>query len=178
MNDTMIDRNAAAKTALTGFSQHYNYDVTAMEELLEASPGAFHAFFGAAQTLGQFRGVAPKELLAIVKIATVRAEDCGPCLELALKMMAEEGVENPIIQGALHGGKGLSPEYLEVHDYARAVTLNQAMDPDCLPRLRKRWGEDVMAELAVTCLAAGLYPAIKRALGHAKSCSLFPALNS
>lgn len=57
--------------------------------------------------------------------------------------MAEE-----VIQGALRGGKGLNAEQRDVHDYARAVVLNEEMDPELLSRLRARVGEEALAETA------------------------------
>ena len=148
-----------------------------MEALMDASPGAYQAF-ESAMVMGRYQKAAPPELLTIAKLATVRAEDCGPCLELGVKMAREQGIAEPIIRGALQGGKGLSPEHLDVYKYARAVALNDAMDPELLPRLEARWGREVVAELAIAIVGVRLYPTMKRALGYAKSCSLMPGLLS
>jgi alkylhydroperoxidase family enzyme len=169
------DRLAAAREGLRAFAQHYDYDVSYLEALMEASPGTFFAFEGA-MNAGRFQKAAPTELLAIAKITALRTEDCGPCTELSIKMAREKGVPDAILRGALHGGKGLSPEHLEIHQYARAVAANEEMDPDLLPRLEARWGREVMAELALAIVGARIYPTIKRALGYAKSCSLIPGL--
>jgi hypothetical protein len=172
---TTTDRLDASREALRAFGQHYDYDVTYLEELAEMSPGAFHVF-EAAMPLGQYQKAAPTELLTIAKIAAIRAEDCGPCTELGVKMSREAGVPEPIIRGALHGGKGLNAEQLDVYTYARAVAANEEMDPELLPRLKARWGDEVIAELAIAITGTRLYPTMKRALGHAKSCALFPSL--
>jgi hypothetical protein len=165
----------AAREGLRAFGQHYDYDVSYLEALMEASPGAFFAFEGAMHA-SRFQKAAPVELLALVKITALRTEDCGPCTELAIKMGREAGVPDAIMRGALHGGKGLSPEHLEIHEFARAVTTNEEMDPEMLPRLEAHWGREVMAELGLAIVGARIYPTIKRALGHAKSCSLIPGL--
>lgn len=165
----------AARGELRAFGQHFDYDVSYLESLMQASPGAFFAFEGA-MGASRFQKAAPTELLAIVKITALRTEDCGPCTELAIKMGREAGVPNAIMRGALHGGKGLSPEHLEIHQFARAVTMNEDMDPDLLPRLEARWGREVMAELGLAIVGARIYPTMKRALGYAKSCSLIPGL--
>jgi hypothetical protein len=174
---TTTDRLDASREAIRAFGQHYDYDTTYIEELMEMSPGAFHTF-EAAMPLGQYQKAAPTELLAIVKIAAIRAEDCGPCTELGMKMAREAGVPEQIIRGALHGGKGLNVEQLDVYHYARAVAANEEMDPELLPRLMARLGGEVIAELAIAITGTRLYPTMKRALGHAKSCSLFPSLAS
>jgi hypothetical protein len=172
---TTTERLDASRGALRAFGQHYDYDVTYLEELADMSPGAFHVF-EAAMPLGQYQKAAPTELLTIVKIAAIRAEDCGPCTELGVKMAREAGVPEHIVRGALHGGKGLNAEQLDAYNYARAVAVNEEMDPELLPRLKARWGDEVIAELAIAITGTRLYPTMKRALGHAKSCSLFPSL--
>jgi hypothetical protein len=165
----------AAREGLRAFAQHYDYDVSYLEALMEASPGAFFAF-EAAMGASRFQKAAPTDLLAIVKITALRAEDCGPCTELAIKMGREAGVPDAIMSGALHGGKGLSPEHLEIYEFARAVSENEEMAPNVLPQLEARWGREVMAELGLAIVGARIYPTMKRALGYAKSCSLIPGL--
>jgi hypothetical protein len=177
MNDTLTDPLAASRESVRAFAEHYDYDVSYMEALMDASPGAFRTFENA-MAMGRFQKAAPGELLMIAKLAAVRAEDCGPCLELGVKMAREQGIPEPIIRGALHGGKGLNPEHLDVYNYARAVALNDPMDPELIPRLEARWGREVVAELAVAIAGVRLYPTMKRALGYAKSCSLMPGLLS
>lgn len=164
-----------ALEGLRAFGQHYDYDVSYLEALAEASPGAFLAFEKAMGS-GRYQKAAPFDLLAIAKITALRAEDCGPCTELCIKMAREAGVPDAVLRGALHGGKGLSPEHLEIHRFARAVAMNEDMDPDLLPRLQERWGREVMAELGLAIVSARLYPTMKRALGYDKSCSLIPGL--
>lgn len=176
MNIPNTDKLAASRENIRGFGRHYDYDVSYLEELMDASPGAFHAF-EAAMPMARVRQAAPIDLIFVAKIAAMRAQDCGPCTELSLKMAREAGVTETVIAGALHEGRGLSEEQRDVHDYARAVALNEEMAPLLLPRLKARWGAEVLAELAVNIVASRLYPTLKRALGHAQSCSLFPALH-
>lgn len=171
----MNDKIAASREALWAFGRHYHYDVSYIEELMDASPGAFQVF-EATMPMGQYQKAAPADLLAIVKIAAMRAEDCGPCSELGVKKAREMGVAEEVIRGAWYAGEGLGAEHREVYDYARAVATNGAMDADLLPRLQKRLGREVMAELALAIVATRLYPTLKRALGHGKSCSLMPEL--
>lgn len=177
MNDTpnTTDRLRAARTSIHAFGLHYDYDVSYLEELMETSPGAFLAF-EAAMGMGRYRQAAPLDLLTIAKLTASRVEDCGPCTLLGVKMAREAGVPEAVIQGALHGGKGLSAEQREVYDYARAVATNVAPDPALLHRIEQRWGREVIAELALGIVAARIYPTLKRGLGHAVSCALIPEL--
>lgn len=177
MNNTTVftDPLTASRQALQGFGRHFDYDVGYLLELMDASPEAFRAF-EAAMPMARVQKSAATEALHIAKIAAMRAQDCGPCTELGLKIAREAGVAETVIQGALRGGKGLDPEQRELHDYARAVALNEELVPELLPRLKMRLGEVALAEIAVNIVGMRLYPTLKRALGHAKSCALIPAL--
>ena len=169
------DPLAASRRALQDFGRHFDYDVGYLLELADASPEAFRAFEGA-MGMSRVQKVAPVEALHIAKIAGMRAQDCGPCTELSLKIARDAGVAEAVIQGALRGGKGLDAGQREIHDYARAVALNEEMDPELLPRLEARLGKAALAEIAVNLVGIRIYPTLKRALGHAEGCSLFPAL--
>lgn len=175
MNTQSIDPLAAARQAIQAFGQHYDYDITYLEELMDASPGAFQVF-EAAMGMGRFQKAAPEELLMLAKIAAMRVQDCGPCTLLGVKMAREKGLSETIIGGALHGGQGLNAEQRDVYDYAHGVAANEELDPELLPRLRARWGAEVVGELAVNIVSTRLYPTLKRALGHAQSCALIPEL--
>jgi hypothetical protein len=175
--ETSNDKITAARENIRAFGQHYDYDVSYLEELMDASPGAFLAFEGG-MGVGRYQKAAPKELLFIAKITATRAEDCGPCTALGLKMAKEAGVPEAVVRGAIKGGKGLSPEHLDVYHYARAVAANEHLDPELMARIEKRWGREVLAELAVAIVGSRVYPTLKRAMGHAKSCSLIPELVS
>lgn len=169
------DSLTASRQTLQDFGRHFDYDVGYLLELADASPEAFRAF-EAAMPMSRVQKAASTEALHIAKIAAMRAQDCGPCTELALKIAREAGVAEPVIQGALRGGRSLDAAQLDIHDYARAVALNEELDADLLPRLRARLGEAALAEIAVNLVGMRLYPTLKRALGHAKSCSLIPTL--
>ena len=169
------DPLTASRQALADFGRHYDYDVGYLLELADASPEAFRAF-EAAMPMARVLKAAPVEALHIAKIAAMRAQDCGPCTELALKIAREAGVAEPVVQGALRGGKALNAAQRDIHDYARAVALNEDMDPALLSRLEARLGKAALAEVAVNLVGMRLYPTLKRALGHAKSCALIPAL--
>ena len=176
MNTISTENLEASREKIRGFGRHYDYDVSYIEQLLDASPGAFLAF-EAAMPMGTYHNAAPADLLYIAKIAAMRIQDCGPCTELGVKKAREAKVPESVIQGALHGGKGLAPLQLDVYHYAQAVISYEDLPPDLLSRLESALGREVLAELALALVAARLYPTLKHALGHAKSCSLVPSLN-
>ena len=100
MNNTSSDKITASREAIRAFAQHYNYDVGYVEALMDASPGAFSAY-ETAMPMGQYQKAAPTDLLMIAKLATTQVEDCGPCLELGVKIARESKVPESIIRGHL-----------------------------------------------------------------------------
>lgn len=172
---TVPDPLSDSREALQSFGRHFDYDVGYLLALADASPEAFRAF-EAAMAMSRVQKAASAEALHIAKIAAMRAQDCGPCTELSLKIAREAGVAEAVIQGALRGGKGLDGAQRDLHDYARAVALDEEMPPDLLPRLEARLGRAALAEIAVNIVGTRIYPTLKRALGQAKSCALFPSL--
>jgi AhpD family alkylhydroperoxidase len=178
MKTSMIDEDEkvdAHREAARAFGRQQDYDVTYMEALLEASPGAYAAF-AAAMGMSRYQNKAPSDLLAIAKITATRVEDCGPCVELGIKLAREAGVSDAVIHGALFGGQGLSGPYLKVYQYARAVAANETMEPGLIEGLEDCYGREVLAELAVAIAGVKIYPTVKRALGFARSCPLMPSL--
>lgn len=169
------DELEASRKMIRGFGKHYDYDTSYLEELMDASPAAWRAF-EAAMPMARVRHAAPADLMMIAKLAAMHAQDCGPCTLLNVKMAREAGLPEATIRAVLKGGRALDPERRDVFDYARAVSLNEDMGSDLLPRLRERLGAEVLAELAVNILATKLYPTIKRALGRGQSCALIPEL--
>lgn len=175
MNTPTPEKIEAARQYLRAFGDKYDYDTTYLEVFMDASPLAFQAF-EAAMPMARVQSVAPVDLIFIVKIAAMQAEDCGPCLRLTIKMAREAGVSETIIRGPLQEGKDLSPIQYDVYRYTRAVTLNEPIDPELITHLEESLGRAALAEFAVNIVAARMYPTVKRALGYAKSCSLMPSL--
>jgi alkylhydroperoxidase family enzyme len=169
------DPMEASRQMIRGFGKHYDYDTSYLEELMDTSPAAWRAF-EAAMPMARVRQAAPVDLMMIAKLAAMHAQDCGPCTVLNVKMAREAGLPEATIRAVLKGGTALEAGQRDVFDYARAVSLNEPMDPELLPRLREKLGAEVLAELAVNILSTKLYPTIKRALGHDQSCALMPEL--
>lgn len=165
----------SSREVLRKFGAHYDYDTAYLVELLDSSQVAFRAF-EAAMPMARVRKEAPVDLIMIAKLAAMKAQDCGPCTLLTVKMAREAGVDDDTIQAVLRGGADLSETQRKVYDYAVAVALNQEMNDGLLDELKSCLGMEVIAELAVNIIATKLYPTLKRALGHSQSCTLIPEL--
>lgn len=153
------------------FGEHYDYDVTFMNEILEASPRGFAQFRGVIEMSG-LREVLPPEVSFVAKIGAYAVVDCGPCLELSLKMGREAGVSDAILRAARLNGEGLPPELARVRDYAALIAAGSTPPEEERAALRERYGAQGLVEIALNVASTLVFPALKRALGHAQSCAL------
>lgn len=175
MTDSSSFSPETSRETLRKFGAHYDYDTSYLEDLLDASPGAFQAF-EAAMPMARVHKTAPIDLIMIAKLAAMKAQDCGPCTLLSVKMAREAGLAESVIRAVLRDGGGLTDPQRDVYVYAVGVALNQELPPDLLPQLQECLGREVLAEIAVNIIATKLYPTLKRALGYAESCALIPEL--
>lgn len=170
MNSSEIE-NARAQTR--SFGAHYDYDTAYMEEMLEECPEAF-TLFSAASPMTSLRSRLPVSAHFVVRLAAMQAADCGPCLEMTIKMAREAGVVDALIRGTLQEGLGLDPEMEKLRAFAVAVTKGEEPDLAGLKSLRLLFGTAGLHEIGVNIAGTLLYPTVKRATGYAKCCALTP----
>jgi hypothetical protein len=153
------------------FDDHFGYNSDYLRELLKYSPGAY-AKYEAFLPMASYRNETDINVFFISKLATMRTEDCGACIQLNIRMALEAGVPKEIIKGALNKGEGLSKELKDIYDYSVSVSNNSPMPSGLLDKIESRWGKEVIMELAISIASTKIFPTIKRALGYAKSCTL------
>ncbi len=160
-----------AKANLQQFGQHYDYDTGYLQQLLEDSPHAYQAF-AAAQAMPNLHNVLPRDAFFVAKTAVMKTEDCGPCLNLSLKMGAEQGVDRELLKKVVTEPHSLPPHLRDIYDHAVAVIRNENDDADRMERIRNHYGIEAFAELAVVIVGCRIYPTLKRAMGMANHCEL------
>jgi len=160
-----------ADKSITAFENHYGYDATYMHNLLETAPGAYRRF-SKVIPMATHQNKIPADAFYIAKIAAMLSEDCGSCLQLAVKMALEARIARVVIQAALDGGGELPPHLYDVYNFAMAVAQNKPLDDALAARVKHRYGPEGVAELALGIAGARIFPTIKRALGYNKSCSM------
>lgn len=163
---------AIMKAAIDRFEKRYDYDATYIRDLLEASPRALRAFQGVL-TLAGFEEGAPPAALAAARIVATMAEDCGPCLQIAVKLGEEARVPAETLRGILAGDHDrMGPDASLVHRFANASLARDMATTDPLrDAVLERWGPKGLAAIALAMAAARVYPTIKYAMGHGKTCS-------
>lgn len=108
----------------------------------------------------------------IARLVATRYEDCGTCLQIVVNLAKEDGIEPAILNAALSGQVEQLPESLQdVYHFAVAVVTASGDDEVYRERLRKVFGEEALVELALAIATCRVFPTLKRALGHAQSCS-------
>jgi hypothetical protein len=160
-----------ASRYLDRFERTWAYDASYMRQLLAASPAGFLKFsLGAA---APDRRAAPPEALVAAGLAGVLAEDCGPCTQIGVDMAAAGGVKPEILRAILAGDEAAMGETASLAwRFARASLARDMIQADPLrDEIVSRWGERALVALGLTLVSARMYPTLKYALGHGRTCS-------
>ena len=153
------------------FEQEWNYDASYMRDILDASPRAAW-LFTRATALGQFRRKVPVAAWCAAGLTAVRHEDCGPCTQLGVQMAERAGVSAEVLRAVLTDNpEAMPPEVALVWRFTRAALAHDASADEYREEIMKRWGRLGLVSLAFAITAARIYPTVKYALGHGKTCS-------
>lgn len=142
-----------------------------LRDVLASSRAGFRKF-GLFMMLANHRAHAPADLWHLCRIAADMEEDCGPCTQIAVDMAAHAGVPAPVLRAAVERRfEALSPRQALAFRFAGAVAANRPEAEELRMALEAEIGKAAMADLAIAIATARVFPAMKRALGHAQSCS-------
>lgn len=123
--------------------------------------------------MADHRTAAPRDVWHVARIAAIRHEDCGPCLQIVVNEALHDGVSPIIVRAVLGNNGGALGLRL---DLARRFAMAVAAHADEAEGLRQQLvveiGEAALVDLALTIAGVRVYPTIKRALGYATSCRL------
>lgn len=169
MTQTALPDVDATRRLLRQFAELYAYDNRYLEHLLDLSPAA-HAVFAAAMGMSAHRVHLPRDAHFVAKLATLRADDCGACTQLVLRMAVEAGVPRELLRQVLRAPDELPAELRLVFAHAQQVARGENGDPERVAALRTAFGDAAFAELAVNIVGSRIYPALKRALGEENAC--------
>ena len=163
---TLVERTISRQEH--DFGQKMDY----LRDIAGASLSAFFKF-GMFVPMSRHRSAASPETSAVALIAAMQHEDCGPCLQITVDHALAEGVDPKIVKAALAGDREALPSPLgEVYRFAEAVASGSPQATALSESLRERLGRTVLVDLALGIASARVFPTLKRALGHAKSCSV------
>ena len=149
----------------------WNYDASYLHEMIDASPMSA-AKFGVLTGLVN-RKDAPAEALAAAGIVGTLAEDCGPCTQISVDMAAAGGVKPAVLRAILAGDEAaMCADAALGYRFARTSLERRLEEADAVrEEVVRRWGQKGLVALALTLTTARMYPTVKYALGHGKTCS-------
>lgn len=149
---------------LTGQSADYMRDIHA------GSPGVFWRF-AFASSLYHYSKALPPEVYSVAGIAAVRAEDCGPCVQIAVNLSLKAGISPAVIRAAATGAvEELNDDNRLAYEFAYAVATGDIAAEGLRPEVEHRWGKAGLAEIAFAVANTRSYPTLKRAMGYGQSC--------
>lgn len=159
-----------ASSHLDAFEREWNYDISYARQILDRGIDAFQAFAGV-QVLGEWNRGIPAAPLFAARIVSVRAGDCGPCLQLTVSMAERSGVDPDILRMLLAGERDRLPGDVRLAAaYTDAVLAHAAEAAELRESVLAAWGEDGLVSLAFSITAGQMYPTLKYALGHGHAC--------
>lgn len=156
---------------IAGFEQAYGYDTSYMREMLDASTRGFMRF-AKVMELSQHREDTPVDAWFAAKLAATLAEDCGPCTQLVVKMAEQAGVKTEVLRGIIGGDIALmGADAALAYRYAKTALAHDPANDALREEIQRRWGPRAVVTLALSVTSSRMYPTLKYALGHGKTCS-------
>ncbi|MEM9190212.1 MAG: hypothetical protein AAGF12_13590 [Myxococcota bacterium] len=159
------------RTEIDAFEAHYHYDSTYIRDLLDASPDTFGAF-AAGMKMSSYRDKLPLDAHFVARVAAMMGQDCGACAQLNIHMALEAGVSRAVLAALVDDPATLPDGLREVALHAHTVVANRDIDEGCAEAIRKRYGKNAFAELAVVIAGSQLFPTAKRALLRNRQCAM------
>lgn len=145
-----------------------------LEYLRHIARTSLSAFFKFAlfTPLSQHRKKLPAAAFHVARIVATQDEDCGTCVQIVVNAARQEKVPVEIVRAVVESRpEDLPADLRDVYHFAGEVVKATYMEEEYRARLRGRYGEEGLVELALAIASARVFPVTKRALGYALSCS-------
>jgi hypothetical protein len=158
------------KKKLEAFGRRWGYDTRYMQEIVDDAGVAAVMPLQALGKLSGYRKV-PADVYAGATLTASKAADCGPCLQLGVRMAEDAGVKPETIRAILeHDYPKLSKETLLGVELAIGTIARDATGEEARAEILRRWGRAGLVSLGYGIVAAQAYPTFKYAIGHGHAC--------
>lgn len=158
------------KNRLRHFERTFGYDASYAHDLLATDLSAFLAF-AKLQKLGAYRKAVPPAVRAAAGLVGTIAEDCGPCTQLGVTMALREGVDPKVLSAIVRGDEAAMPDDVRLgYRFAKAALAHDPVADELRAQVVAKWGPRAAIALAFALTTARIYPTLKYALGHGKTC--------
>ena len=159
------------RRSVSAFERQWNYDASYLRDIIDASPRAAWRFMNATR-LGSYSRDVPADALVAAAITAVRSEDCGPCTQLGTAMAERRGVHPDVLRAILTDDLAAMPDDVALAwRFTRAVLAHDPAADDYRAVILERWGPRAVVTLAFAITTARIYPTVKYAMGHGKTCT-------
>jgi hypothetical protein len=159
------------KRRLDAFERDTGYDTTYVREMLAADVGAVMTLFKV-QGMARYRKDVPREPWYAAALVGVLTEDCGPCTQLGITMAEREGVNPDTLRAIVAGDlRAMPDDVVLAYRFAKASLAHDAAADELREEIVKRWGQRGLISLAFALTSSRVYPTVKYALGHGKTCT-------
>jgi hypothetical protein len=160
-----------AKRYLDKFERDWNYDVDFMRDVLAQGGLEALAPMNGLSKMQNYRRDVPLDVYFTAALLATRHGDCGPCLQLGVRMAQRAGVSPSAISAVLSGDRDAMSDSVRLgYDFARAVLSRDGRDGAAREELRKRYGSRAIIALSYAIALGGFYPAFKYAFGVGHAC--------
>jgi hypothetical protein len=158
------------KKQLQAFGRRWGYDTRYMQEIVDEAGVAAVMPLQALGKLGGYRKV-PADVYAGATLTASKAADCGPCLQLGVRMAEDAGVNPQTIRAILERDYAkLSKETLLGVELALGTIARDDTGEEARAQILRRWGRAGLVSLGYGIVAAQAYPTFKYAIGHGRAC--------
>src|SRR5262245_20894180 len=139
-----INRRLAAAERRLGVPQEY------ARHILRTSLRTFFKFIKVVPA-AEYRRAMPAEPVYAARILAARRDDCGECVQIAVNQARNAGIRPELLRAVLAGRLDeVSEEVAEACRFAAAVLAASGEEDGLRERIRRRWGEEALVELALT----------------------------
>lgn len=143
-----------------------------LRHILDVSVSAFLRF-ASIMPLANSRKTLPPEAWFVAQIVALQKEDCGTCLQIGINLARQSGVSTVLLRTVLDGKIAELPADLaDVYRFAQAIVSTTHDESELREKLRERYGDRGLIELAYAIASSRVPPTVKRTLGYAQSCRL------
>jgi uncharacterized protein YjeT (DUF2065 family) len=163
--------NWLMKRRLNAFERDYSYDASYMHDMLAVDAKSVLALFKV-QAMAHYRKDVPREPWYAAALVGSLAEDCGPCTQLGITMAEREGVAPDTLRAIVAGDlRAMPDDVVLAYRFAKASLAHDPAADELRDEIVKRWGQRGLISLAFALAATRVFPTVKYALGHGKTCS-------
>jgi hypothetical protein len=153
------------------FGRAWGYDVGYMREILDASLTAARRL-AAATRFAHHREDVPAAASVAASLVALMAEDCGPCVQLVVRMAEAEAIDPAIIRAIIARDPARMGADAALGFRFAEASLRRDPEADTLrEEVVRRWGQRALVSLAFAIAGARIFPTVKYALGHGQACT-------